>query len=80
MIKLKNIVIENEVVSCNIFPEDSEIPGTIKVDAHKGEIISFCLPDNYTWCKNHLEHAKEYLIKIHKLGKDAPKEKNIMWY
>ena len=79
MIKLKNIEIENGVLTCQIFPEDSEFAGNIKIDAVSNEIISFNLPLGYEWCKNHLEHARTYLIELYKSKNAIPQEKIIMW-
>lgn len=80
MIKLKNIEINNHVLSCNIIPEDSELSGNITVDAMSKNIIDFKLPKEYEWCKNHLQHAKEYLLDLYFSGENIPQEKTIMWY
>lgn len=80
MIKLKNIVNEDGILSCQVFPEDSELAGNIKVDLNNKQIISFNLPSGYEWCKNHLQHAKDYLLKLYISGENIPKEKTLMWY
>ena len=79
MIKLQNIAIENGIARSNIFPEDSEVGGNIAVDVLKNEIIKFALPDGYEWCRKHIEHAKEYLIRLGNSEEPIPKEKTLMW-
>ncbi len=79
MIKLKNIVIENNIVICDIFPEDSVENGTVKIDMHNS-FTSVVFPKGYEWCKNHIDHAKEYLINLYNSKSSIPNEKVIMWY
>ena len=66
MIKLKNIVIENDIAKSDIIPEDCKTYGKIEVDLSRNEIINSVLPTGYECCKNHLQHAKDYLIEIAK--------------
>lgn len=78
MIILKNIVIDNNIIKCDIFPEDSIENGTLEIDMHKIS-VSASLPKGYEWCKNHIEHAKKHLSDIY-ISKNIPKQKIIMWY
>lgn len=81
MIELKNIEIDGDIVKCEIFPEDSTIGGSIKVDVSENKIISFVLPSGYEWCKNHLEHAKRYLVMNFKNIQMLPiSEQTLVWY
>ena len=80
MIKLKNIVNENGVLSCQLFPEDNQKAGNIKVDVCNNQVISFNLPIGYEWCKNHIQHAKDSLLKLYISGESIPKKKTLMWY
>lgn len=81
MIELKNIKIDGNIVKCEIYPEDSRISGHIEVDVLQNKIINSALPNGYEWCKNHLEHAKRYIVKYFKDIKTTPiSEKTIMWY
>ena len=79
MIKLKNIVIDNNVAVCDIIVEDSNTCGKIEVDLEENTIKHYLLPTGYEWCKNHLNHAKEYLIEIARTKEGVPTEKTIMW-
>lgn len=79
MIKLKNIVIENNIVKSDIIPEDCKTNGTIEIDLSEKKIKNSVLPTGYEWCKKHLEYAKDYLIEISKFKDNIPKEKLIMW-
>ena len=78
MIRLKNIVINGNIIKCDIFPEDSKENGTLEIDMHKIS-ASFSLPKDYEWCKIHIEHAKKHLSNIY-VSKIIPKEKIIMWH
>lgn len=78
MIRLENIVISDNIIKCDIFPEDSKENGTLEIDMHK-IVVSFSLPKDYEWCKNHIEHAKKHLRDIYRTKK-IPKEKIIMWH
>ena len=79
MVKLKNIVIEDSVIKCDIYPEDSPQAGNISVDISSKKMVHFELPPGYEWCKNHVNHAKKGLIAL--IGeKDVPREKTVMWY
>ena len=81
MIELKNIVIDENVVKCEIYPEDSKTSGYVEVDVLKNKIINYALPLGYEWCKNHLEHAKRYIVKNFKEIKMVPLSgKVLMWY
>lgn len=81
MIELKNIKVEGDIVKCEIFPENSEISGKIEVDVSENRIRSFVLPIGYEWCRNHLEHAKRYIVMNFKRIKNLPiTEKTLMWY
>jgi len=80
MIKLKNIVMENNAVKSEIVPEDSKMSGTIEINLLENKIVNFALPIGYEWCKNHLYHAKRVLIELSRTKTEIPKEKLIMWY
>lgn len=79
MIRLKNIVIENDRAKSEILPKDSKVSGNIEINLSQNKIIKFVLPADYEWCKIHLEHAKDYLMEIYKSKGVIPKEKAIMW-
>lgn len=80
MVKLKNIVIENNIAKSEIIPEDCKTNGYIEVDLSENKILNFVLPDGYEHCRNHIAHAKNYLIELFGSKADIPEEKIIMWY
>lgn len=81
MIELKNIKIDGDIARCEIYPEDSQISGNIEIDISENKIINFALPSGYEWCKNHLEHAKRYIVMNFNRIKTLPiTEKTLMWY
>ena len=77
MIKLKNIVKNNNKIKCDIYPEDSKIAGWLIVDTNS-ERTEYELPSGYEWCKSHITHARKALIQMNASQK-LPKEKLIMW-
>lgn len=79
MVKLKNIEIKNNIAKCEIIPEDSKNVGNIEVDLIAKIVTKYSLPNGYEWCKNHVYHAKDYLIEASK-SNDIPTTKTIMWY
>lgn len=81
MIELKNIKIDGNTVKCEIYPEDSRKSGHIEVDVSENKIVNSALPQGYEWCKNHLEHAKRFIVKNYTYIRDIPiHDKTIMWY
>ena len=79
MVRLKNIVINDDFLECDIFPEDSENSGHLKVERETGDIVSYNLPKNYEECINHVYHAK-YALEDLSHKKEVPSEKVVMWY
>lgn len=80
MIRLKNIKIDNSnTVICDIFPEDCKHSGHIEIDILQQKISNYSLPTDYEWCKNHMEHAKSYILKTLKENKSLPSEKTLIW-
>lgn len=78
MIKLENIKINGNVVECDIYPEDSKTGGHIAVDTLNGKIVKCVMPTGYEWCKNHLEHAREYITeRLNETNDLNVSEKNI---
>lgn len=81
MLRLKNIEIDNNIISCEIFPEDSVQSGKLKVDINSQDIISYTLPAGFEWCKSHVHHAKKYLLSNLKEILHTPiHDKIVMWY
>lgn len=79
MLKLKNIKIENDIVKCDMLPEDSSEWGHIVVNLKDKTIQEYDLPHGYEWCKNHVEHAKDKLIVMYE-NNSFQSETTIMWY
>ena len=80
MIRLKNIEKNNNILECDIFPEDSKIYGHIKVNLVSKEIDDYTLPKEYEWCRNHVVHAQKALLELAVSKEPLPKNKLIMWY
>lgn len=78
MIRLKNIKQKNDIIECDIIPEDSTESGYINVDINSGNIIQFKLPNEYEWCRNHVEHAKHALLEMRNKN-TLVSERLLMW-
>lgn len=78
MIKLKNIVKDDNIISCDIFPEDSVSCGSLFYDIVENSVKSYELPAGYEWCKKHIVHAKNALREMVD-SNQIQKEKLIMW-
>lgn len=78
MIRLKNIVKNNNIIKCDIYPEDSPFPGTVICNVRERNLVSHSLPNGYEWCKNHVFHALYALLEMNDKG-NILSEKTIMW-
>ena len=77
MVKLKNIKKSNNTITCDFWPEDSELPGTLTVNLVTQKIESCEFPSEYEWCENHAQHSARYLLNT---SDNLPKEKTLFWY
>lgn len=81
MVKLRNIKKNSTIAECDIFPEDSVQCGHIIVDLKTEEVKEYTLPVEYEWCRKHIYHAADNLIKLVKLKEEEfPAEYLIKWY
>lgn len=79
MIKLKNLKKNDSLVECDIIPEDSDKAGHLVVDLKSNKTLKYDLPDGYEWCRSHVKHASDVLIRLSKED-SFPEEKLVMWY
>ena len=79
MIKLKNIKINDKTIICNIIPEDCQNIGYLEINILEKNISNYSLPTGYEWCKNHIEHAKNYILNTLNKNKSFPLEKTLIW-
>ncbi len=79
MLKLKNIKLNNNILSSKFYPENSEDFGTVSINIETMEVIEKT-PSKYDETfPIYLNHAIEGLKKI--IGTtELPKEKLVMWY
>lgn len=80
MVRLTSISKNNNVIKCNIVPEDSKKKGALEVDIKTNEIVSYTLPTGYEDCISYGHHAKRRLIQILKGEKPMRDEYLVMWY
>ena len=79
MVRLKNIERNNNIIECDIIPEDSEEYGHVAVNIETADVESYCLPENFEWCTNHVRYAKWVLLEMAD-DLDLPEERLVMWY
>ena len=82
MIVLKNIRRNDNLMECDIIPEDSENLGHMVVDFQSEdpyETVEYTLPEGYEGCLNHISHAVTALQEMKDLD-EIPSERLVMWY
>ena len=79
MVRLKNIERNNNIIECDIIPEDSVEYGHVTVNVISGDIESYRLPEGYENRINHVSFAKRALLEMAD-DLEFPKEKLVMWY
>jgi len=79
MIKLKNIVRNDNISYCDIYPEDSSKAGKLKIDNLSGEVLDYELPEGYEHCINHVNHARYCLVNLAKQNSEV-KNTISVWY
>ena len=78
MVKLINITRKNNYIFCDIFIEDCVIPISAIYNIVDNRFEQCDLPDEYGWCTNHINHAKEFLKTMTDIN-ELPTEKTIYW-
>lgn len=79
MIKLKHITKNDNIITCYAYFEDCPEPVNLSLSIDSEKLQDCVLPTGYEWCKAHIQHAKQSLLKMFKDG-DLEEEKTIMWY
>ena len=79
MVKMVNIEKRNGIISCDIYPEDSTMAGSIMVDLKTQKVVSYTLPDGYEDCSMHVRMAKNKLLKLSNEIK-IPENYLSVWY
>ena len=78
IIKLKNIKKNNNIIECDILPEDSKEFGHVSIEIDSKNLKEYKLPAGYEWCRKHVSHVQNTLLDFAK-SDNIPKEKLIMW-
>ena len=79
MLKLKNIKMNNGIISAEYDPENSGVLGSVSVDIKSGEIVDSKLSEYDKDFPFYLGHAVACLEKL-ALQDSVPEEKTVMWY
>lgn len=77
MVKLKNIVKKDNIISCDYFPENGVESGHLEIDFTNRKTIlvtDAVVGDNF-----YVQHARNALLELAKKT-EVPKERNIVWY
>ncbi len=78
MLKLKKITKNNNVISCELFPEDSEKAGFLHYDVKNDKVIEFAMPKGYEWCETYIAQALQFFRNAEK--SKLPNEKVLIWF
>ena len=78
MMRMKNIIVDNKTISCDIIPEDSKTAGRAIYDIEARDVVKFELPQGYEYCKHDIAHVRQYFQNAN--IKELPREKLLMWY
>lgn len=79
MIKLMEIKKNDNAVTCNAFIEDCNVAIPIVYDLNSRELSHGDIPEGYTWCSNHMKHARVRLEAMIR-EKTFPETVTVMWY
>ena len=79
MLKLKNIKINNGIISAEYEPENSGDLGSVSINVENGEVVESKSSQLDVPLPMYLHHAIQALKKMIN-EKELPKEKMIMWY
>lgn len=79
MLRLRNIVKNNNQISASYYPEDSDVKGFVSVDIKSGEILDSDTTSYDEPFNAYLSHAAQALNKMADLD-SFPSEKIVMWY
>ena len=79
MLKLKNIKMNNGIITAEYEPENSGNFGSIAIDIKTGEILKAKTSEMDIPLPIYLNHATDTLKEIMN-EKTLPKEKLVMWY
>lgn len=79
MLRLRNIVKNDNQISANYYPEDSEVKGFVSIDTESGEILDSDITSYDEPFNAYLSHAAQALNKMIALD-SLPSEKLVMWY
>ena len=79
MLKLRNINLNNNILSANYHPEDSEDFGSVAIDVKTRTVVNRVLSNQDEIFPLYFEHA---LIALNRLieKSELPKEKLVMWH
>lgn len=80
MVTLYNIIIENDKISCNYIPEDSNRPGKVVVNISTKEIDKVEYSDYEYGKKMYVAHVRSKLIELLESGKSFPEKVTVTWF
>ena len=75
--RLKNIVLNGNLLSTEYFPEDDKAGGSIVIDVNTKAVVEKKLSKRDEVIAIYYRHALTALIEM--VGKEIPKEKLVMW-
>lgn len=79
MLKLRNINLNNNILSANYHPEDSDDFGIVAIDVKTRTVVNRVLSSQDGIFPLYFEHALTALNKLAEKS-ELPKEKLVMWH
>jgi len=79
MIKLKNIKRTENIISCDYYPEGSNLRGYVSVNVENGGYVSLCYSEYEHGKKTYAGKTRNKLLELAE-KKDLPEEYVSMWY
>lgn len=80
MVRLLNILLDGDSISCDYIPENSNDIGKVTVDVATHEVTNIEFSKYEYGKKMYVAHVREKLSELLDKGQPIPKEAIVIWY
>ena len=80
LVKLFNIILIDNVITCDYAPEDSDKIGKVSVDVNTLEIVDIVYSEYEFGKKTYVAHVRSKLSELLDSKQPIPKETYAIWY
>ena len=80
MVKLFNILCDENKISCDYIPENSDNAGKVTVDINSREVTNVEFSKYEYGKKMYVTHVRAKLSELLDIGQPIPKEATAIWY